>query len=935
MTAISRPQIDLSACAQEPIHTPGAIQPHGVLIATYPGEQRISHVSANFEASVGLHPGLVLGGDLDRLLGPAAAAGVVASLSTRSYAPANVLTLKLPIPIRPRRTVVVHRHLDRLIVELETAPPVSEDEGSLSKALTLIASLRRAETLAELCNCAAREIRLLTGADRVMVYRFSPNGDGTVIAEDKVYALESFLDLRYPASDIPEQARRLYLSQRVRGIPDVDYAPVALLTHPGGGELDMSFCALRAVSPVHLEYMRNMGVKASLATSLLQDGALWGMIVCHHRTEFVVPAEKRALCDVIGQLMAVLLQQVTEAEHMIGRLKCQQRIATLRDDMELSPTVAQGLLRREGALLELLQADGVIVKCGGETLFAGRTPPPAAAAAMMAAMRQLHGETIAAVDNAGQPGGLAAASRDVASGIMLMPISSSPGDAIAWFRREVTGTVRWGGDPRKPVAVDPQSPRLSPRKSFKAWSEQVSGCATPFSEADLLAAQELRRTITGLMLRQTEARLARLSAYDPLTGLANRRTCESHLERWRLDEAHPPAILLYLDLDRFKTINDLLGHGAGDELLVQLAERLRQMAPAGSVVGRLGSDEFLLFWAGAGKQQAELLGGVLVAELARPFAIKGQPYYAAGSIGIACSANTGADGLLRAADAAMFAAKRQGGCRAVIFEPAQHGVVMTNMQTEQDLFRALDHDELEIHYQPVVSVPDRSVCGFEALLRWRHPVRGWVSPMEFIPIAEDAGLITRIGAWVLAGAIRQAGVWRQAHPQLTVAVNVSARQLTEGGFSAELAGLLVRERLAPAAICIEVTESALMHQAAVRELQQIRALGVSVAVDDFGTGYSSLAYLQTLPVSIVKIDRSFVASLGSTPKAGRLFHSIVELAHTLDLSAVAEGCETEEQWRIIADAGCERVQGWLIARAMNAVDALVFLSRVNAADVAV
>lgn len=921
-----RSQIDLSICEQEPIHAPGAVQPHGVLIATHPGGYRVSHVSANFRASVGLDPGLVLGGELDRLLGSIAAASVAASLNGRSYAPANILNLKLPIPIRPFRTLLVHRHRERVFVELEAAPSPDENAGSLSKTLGVIALLRRAETAAELCDCAAREIRLLTGADRVMIYRFDPAGHGTVVAEDKVFALESFLDLRYPASDIPAQARRLYVLQRVRSIPDVDYVPAGLLTE-ADGDLDMSLCALRAVSPVHLEYLRNMGVKASLAVSLLQDGALWGMIVCHHRTPFEVSAEKRAFCDVIGQLMAVLLLQVTQAETMVNRLKSQQRIAALCNDVELSTTVAEGLLRHNSALLELVQADGVMVQCGAETAFAGRTPPAEAAAAMIETIRRLHGESIAAVDTASQPGDLAEAFADVASGILLMPITGHPEDAIAWFRGEVTRTVRWGGDPHKPVDVDPQSLRISPRKSFEAWCEEVRFCALPWSEADVLAAEALRRAITAMMLRQTEARLARLSAYDPLTGLANRRTCEAYLERWRLEDASQPAILLHLDLDRFKTVNDLLGHGAGDELLVQLAERLREMAPAGSLVGRLGSDEFMLFWTGVGEPEAAVLGGVLVGELARPFTIKGQAYYASGSVGIACSARAGSGDLFRAADAAMYAAKRQGGGRAVMFEPAEHGVVMTNMQTEQDLFRALDHDELEIHYQPIVTVPQRSVCGFEALLRWRHPTRGWVSPMEFIPIAEEAGLITRIGAWVLAGAIRQAGVWRRLYPDLTIAVNVSARQLTEGAFSAELAGLLARECLSPAAICIEVTESALMHKAAVRELLQVRALGVSVAVDDFGTGYSSLAYLQTLPVSVVKIDRSFVAALGSTQKAGRLFRSIVELAHTLELRAVAEGCETEEQWQAIADAGCDQVQGWLVARAMDVADASVLLAR--------
>ncbi len=425
--------------------------------------------------------------------------------------------------------------------------------------------------------------------------------------------------------------------------------------------------------------------------------------------------------------------------------------------------------------------------------------------------------------------------------------------------------------------------------------------------------------------RQAEAQLAHLSAYDPLTGLSNRRTLEAHMEEWRLDARKHPAALLFLDLDRFKTINDSFGHVAGDAILVQVAARLRSMVPAGSVVSRLGGDEFILFWPGAEQQEAEALAGVLVRELARPFLLEGQPHHATASIGVACSTITGADDLMRSADSAMYAAKRQGGSRTMTFEPTFRAVVLSHMQIEQDLFRALENDELEIHYQPLVTVPARSVYGFEALIRWCHPERGWVSPAEFIPRAEEAGLITRIGFWVMDSAIRQIREWRRIDSGLIISFNVSAYQLSGDRLSSFLADLLLREEVPPGAVCIEITESALLDQAAIGELQRLRALGVSIAVDDFGTGYSSLSYLQKLPVDTVKIDRSFVALLGTNPKMDRFFGMIVDLAHLLDLHTIAEGCETEEQWRLINDMGCEAAQGWLVARAMSAATASHFL----------
>lgn len=918
-------------CASEHIQAPGHVQPHGVLVATYPRSRRISHVSDNVEASLGLAASEVLGRSIDQLFGTVASAALDLSLGSETYAPSNVLTLTLPIPRRPRRKIVAHRHAGRLMVELEDAPLVDDHGGVLSQAPAIIASLRRAETVEQLCDGAARQIRHLVGFHRVLVYRLDDDGHGTVVAEDRAPGLGSYLRLRFPGSDIPAPARRLSLLQRVRGIPDVQYRPSFLVADTSARDrrsdaaiapaeaLDMTFCGLRGVARVHLDYLTHMGVRATLAISLLRENVLWGMIVGHHLTPFAVAAEMRGLCDVIGQLISVLLLRVSETEELAGRLRRHYAITSLGRDIEAVGGVAEGLQRQSAVVLDLMQATGGLIRCGGSTSLIGQTPDLDTATAMVGALRRRHHEDIVGIDDAGIPGGLAEACPEVASGILLMPITNNPEDAIAWFRPERVRSVQWGGDPREPLGGSEaiRGP-LSPAASFVIWSERVLGRSDPWTATDLQAARDLRRTVTGALLRQAETQLAQLSAYDPLTGLANRRTIEAHLERWRMEAMHPLAALLYVDVDRFKATNDMLGHAGGDEMLVQMAARLRHAAPAGSIAGRLGGDEFVILWPGAGPQEAERLALALVQDLAQPIILRGQGRHVSASIGIACAAPAGPDLLMRQADAAMYAAKRAGGGRAVMFQPTLHAAVLTNMQTEQDLFRAVAGNELEIHYQPQVNVSDRRVCGFESLVRWRHPDRGWVSPTEFIPRAEEAGLITRIGAWVLAGAIRQIAFWRRSRPVLTISINVSARQLTEGSLSTLLAAILAAEGVPGEAVCIEVTESALMHEAAVRELQLMRDLGVRVAVDDFGTGYSSLSYLQSLPVDTVKIDRSFVTPLGSSAKADRFFRAIVALAHTIDLRTVAEGCETEDQWQVIAGAGCGIVQGWLVAHAMDA-----------------
>ncbi len=928
---------DTPDCATAPIYAPGHVQPHGVLVATFPQQTRISHVSDNIETSLGIAADRLLGADLGQLFGTAATASFELLLGSETYAPSNVLSLMLPIPIRPRRKIVAHRHQGRLMVELEDAPLIEDHAGPLSLAPSIIASLRRSETVEQLCDSAVRQIRQLVGFHRVLVYRFDDDGQGTIIAEDRIPGLPGSLQLRYPASEITEPARRLYLLQRVRGIPDAGYRPSALLAADGAGPvngLDMTFCALRGIPQVHLDHLRQQGVKASLTISLLRENVLWGLIICQHLTPLAVDAEMRGLCDVIGQLISVLLLRVTETEELAERLRRHYAIASLRAGIEASAGVAEGLRRNAADVLELMRATGALVRCGGNSSLIGDTPDLAAASRMIATLRRDHGEEIVGLDQAGLAGGLAEDCAPTASGILLMPITNSPEDGIAWFRPEQVRLVQWGSDPRPddgsggsskvaPVALT----LAGPSTSLVVWSEQLRGRSEPWTATDLQVARDLRRTITGALLRQAEAQLAQLSAYDPLTSLANRRTVEAHLERWRLEQLHPRAALLSFDLDRFKAINDTLGHASGDDMLIQMAARLRHFAPGGSIAGRLGADEFVIFWPGAGADEAERLAQVLVQELARPVTLQGRPRHASASIGIACGIPDGPDALLREADAAMYAAKRQGGGRAVRFQPHLHAAVLTDMQTEQDLFRAVAANELEIHYQPLVTVPDRTLCGFEALVRWRHPDRGWVSPVEFIPRAEQGGLISRIGEWVLSGAIRQIGLWRRLRPALRMSINISALQLGKGSFSTLLAAILAAEQVPGEAICLEVTESALMHEACVRELHLLRELGATVAVDDFGTGYSSLAYLQSLPVDFVKIDRSFVSSLGSGLRSDRFFCAIVALARTLDLRVIAEGCETEAQWSVIASSGCEAMQGWLVAHAMDAATASARLQR--------
>jgi diguanylate cyclase (GGDEF)-like protein len=906
--------VTLSNCEREPIHVPGTIQPDGVLLAACASDGRITHASANLASLLGLEADLALGRTLREVLGPAADEAIRAAVASERYAPANALEFRLASHPDLPCLALAHESQGLTVVEIELACAEVARSPALARAQGVVQALRRAERLDELFDIAARELKRLTGYDRVMVYRFDAEGHGEVVAEAREDGQEPFLHLRYPASDIPDQARRLYVQARVRVIGDVGYLPVPVLSKDDE-PLDMTFCALRSVSPMHLQYLRNMGVGATLGVSLVLEGTLWGMLVCHHRTPRRPSLEIRALCDLVGQVMSLLIRSRGDLEVLAGRSAREQLLAALSDRMLRALAIGPALAEAPEDLLRLVEADGALLRLGGQVQLFGRTPSLPEAVRLLAALRGPAGDEVLALDALGgtlpEFDHLAA----TASGVLVLPIPNNPGDALLWFRSELVRSVTWGGNPDKAVERDPLTGDLSPRRSFEAWRQLLRGRSAPWSPVDLQSAADLRRALTDALLRQAEARLAHLSHHDPLTGLPNRRFVEERLAV--LPRAEGPMSLIFVDLDRFKSVNDSLGHVLGDSLLEQVAQRLEEVAGPANPVARLGGDEFVVLCEGMEAEAAEALATRLLQALRPPFPLGGKPYFLTASLGVASTDGPGREALLNSADVAMYAAKRQGGNLVVRFEGQLHAALRRRIEIGQDLFTALERGELSLRFQPILRVPDRNLLGLEALLRWRHPRLGPLSPAEFIPLAEEASLIVPIGAWVLQEALARLRLWREARPDLYVSVNVSGVQVARPDFATVVQGALAAAGLPPGALVLEVTESVLMQEEAVRHLGEARALGVRVAIDDFGTGYSSLAYLRRLPVDKLKTDRSFLAQIGQDPAMGALFGAIVRLAHTLELEVVAEGVEEPAQWHYLRALDGDAAQGFWLSEPLD------------------
>ena len=426
-----------------------------------------------------------------------------------------------------------------------------------------------------------------------------------------------------------------------------------------------------------------------------------------------------------------------------------------------------------------------------------------------------------------------------------------------------------------------------------------------------------------------EDQLRHLAFHDSLTGLANRALFANRVEHALIRSARrrEPMAVLFLDLDDFKTVNDTLGHADGDELLGTVAERLRQCLRAGDTPARLGGDEFaVLLEELNGRQEAVAVAHRILDALRPPVVLQGREVTIGASIGIAVSrsGDEGADVLLRNADVAMYTAKNQGKNRYVTFAPEMHRQIVERLGLRDDLRRALDRPgELHLRYHPIVDLGSGAVAGLEALVRWTHPERGLISPADFIPLAEESGLIVPLGRWVLEEALRAGRRFEADHGgERFLTVNLSGRQLAEPDLATDVAAMLADSGLAPSRLVLEITESLLLQDSepVVAGLQELRRIGVLLAVDDFGTGYSSLAYLRRFPVNILKIDRSFVDQVDTSAEGAALTRAIVDLADGLGLHTIAEGIERPGQAGKLWGLGCRLGQGFHFARPLTVTE---------------
>lgn len=506
--------VDLTNCDREPIHQLGAVQPFGFLLAVS-SDWIAVRASANLVEFLGIAQADALGRPVASLITPEALHTIRNKLTTLRGPDVERIFGVVLTPGQDRFDLAVHMNEDLVIIEGERCQDARRDTSSLSMR-SMMSRLDHTETMEAFFREGARQARALTGFDRVMVYRFDEDGSGEVVAEAARAGIGSFLGLHYPASDIPVQARALYLRNLFRIIADVDAVPVPILPHldEHGQPLDLSMSVLRSVSPIHIEYLKNMGVGASLSISIVVDDKLWGLFACHHYGPRLPSAQSRSTAELFGQMFAsrlesrerrLALDYETKARRIADRL-----LTAVADNASLLDDPAWLV----EALAEAIPADGIGVWINGRLALAGIGPDEKSFAALVRHLNRTAAGRIYAVDRLGDTYPDLEVDGAVA-GMLAIPISRSPRDYVVLFRQELVRTVRWGGDPHKPVEYGPNGPRLTPRKSFEAWSELVRGRSLPFSEAERRVAETIRVTLIEVVLRLTdEASMARQTANE-------------------------------------------------------------------------------------------------------------------------------------------------------------------------------------------------------------------------------------------------------------------------------------------------------------------------------------------------------------------------------------------------------------------------------------
>lgn len=840
--------------------------------------------------------------------------------------------------------------------------------------------IRQSLELPEILNTAVQEIRLFLEIDRAKIYRFDTDGSGEVIAE-AIYQnnLPSLMNLRFPAGDIPPHAREMFIKARQRVIVDVSAQRKILqrLDSPETGEnLPLKDIRYASVDPCHVQYLTTMGVMASLAIPILHRNKLWGLLAVHHAAPRQFTERELTVLQLLVDQISIAIAQsdlLSQARQQAEYEATLNRISHLLHCPLPQREIRQGIL--DAAVAALKGSGGrlyIMAEPTGEPAqlyTVGQQPShpcieeeflwqelthcepsslqPAALTAEAAAKinewqqyQQPFQENLLTDSHQPYLRSSGIPQTYTLEGLQQHPLLSplvqvfepTPIRSIvivplrfhqqtvgylSIFRNHYDVEILWAG------RCNEDTRNGMPRSSFEQWRELKLEQSPHWDAEELKLIQSIGLHIyMAIAQKRVESMMRYQASHDLLTNLPNRLLFNEQLSL-ALVNAHQQDEMVgvaFLDLDRFKNINDTLGHAVGDALLQDVAARLRHCLRDCDAIARWGGDEFtLLLPRLASAEDITRIAERVLKQLSLPFYLEQQELYVTASIGIALYPYDGEDTetLLKNADAAMYQAKQQGKNNYQIFAEEMNNQALKQLALEGDLRRAIANQEFLLYYQPQINIRTGAIVGLEALLRWKHPNLGFISPADFIPLAEETGLICAIGDWVIQAACQQHQAWSAAGlTTVPIAINLSIQQFQQ----ANLVNLILRTTqetgVSPHHLEVEITESAAMRDVefTITTLKQLQQLGIKIAMDDFGTGYSSLNAIKHFPLNVLKIDRTFVQDAVQDSSDAAIAKAAVALGQGLGLEVLAEGVETPEQLEFLRSIDCDTAQGYLFSK---------------------
>ena len=907
----------------------GQIQRHGVLLVALRSNLRLIHVSENAERVTGISAAAMLGASLTDCFNPEIASRLA------EYRDHKRLTFNAnqSHPFSQEAGVIhrfeVHHNEKCVFVEIEcdqVVPTVAEQTPT--RVRMILDLMRSSKSLQGLLEAVTRGVQDLTGYDRVIVCRFVEGSRALVSAESRRGGMVSLKNLCFAIGDLPSATDSIDLTHPVSVLRDAgaDAVPVLSMQSVAGSPipgLDLTHCSLQCPSDSHLEYLRSMGVAAAVSIVLSAEAEPWGCILCHHAEGCLPSPDVRIACELIGEIASTMIRHRMIADRQVEAAERHRSMRLIAGALQQDGSAVDCLWQVDSCVLKIVRASGALIRLNSQIAPMGRTPDCEVALDLMKSLRSTGSDAPFATECVEDvmPGYEALA--DKASGVLMLPFPANSQDAILWFRPEVRREIQWGGRALHLTANGRKSRKQRSGDKFTRWRSIEMGHSRAWTEGDLDAAARLCHLIAA----RTSPDSVQIPRTLKLVEAPARRPGPAEIIReWSRGSGFDTAAVHLIKVDRYHMMQVTLGQRVAEDVMSQIERKaVRIFAGFKSAITRLDSDRFAIVSTGCSVEEAEDLATKINSGLAASFRARQRPFHVTSSVGWAHTSLTKPEELLRAATAALhFAAENSQ--HSERFSNQLQLMVVEQLQLQQDLYRAVQKKEFSLRYQPIVTIRERKLVGFEALLRWKHPVRGLIGPDSFISAAEEEGLMPAIGRWVLMEAISQIGVWRRISGlPLSVNINVSPQQLVTPDLVSDVTTLLHEGSIPVEAVVVEVTERALLDEAGVANLRKLRSLGVSVAVDDFGVGYSSLASLRELPIDVVKMDQSFVAPIAEDHRARGVAAAILQLAATLNLEVIAEGVETETQSSTLLDLRCQIAQGYLFSVPLAAPEVLHLL----------